>query len=190
VEDLLEAQELLRAAGADPDIFASVETARGVLEMAAIAQVDRVVAIGLGMGDLSADMGIPLYGPDGELNDAFGGPRAQVALTGAAFGLLAIDMVYAPDLRDLEEIRRRLEVSRRFGYTTAATFYPPHVEVINEVFSPSKADVDAADEVIGVYEAAVAAGDPAVTLESGRTILVHDYEKARKVRARFDAIRR
>ena len=81
-------------------------------------------------------------------------------------------------------------MSRRCGYTTGATFYPPHVDIINEVFSPSPADVEAADEVIGLYEAAVAAGDPAVTLESGRTILVHDYEKARKVRARFDAIRR
>jgi len=50
------------------------------------------------------------------------------------------------------------------------------------------ADLDVADEVIVMYEAAVANGDPAVTLPSGRTILVHDYQKAQKVRRRHEAV--
>lgn len=189
-EDLLEAQSLLRSVGADPDLVVGIETARGVVEMASIARVDKVVSLGLGVGDLSADMGVPLFGPDGQLNPLFAVPRAQVAITAAAFGLATLDFVFAPDLRDLEEHRRRYEVSRRLGFTGAATFYPPHVPVINEVFTPSQADLDAADEVIGLYEAAVANGDPAVALPSGRTVLVHDYEKACKVRARYDAMRR
>jgi citrate lyase beta subunit len=189
-EDLQAAQEILRSVGADPDVFAGIETARGVVEMDAIARVDKVVAIGLGVGDLSADMGVPLYGPAGELNELFSVPRAQVAITAAAHGLATMDFVYAPDLRDLDDYRRRYEVSRRLGFTGAATFYPPHVAIINEVFTPSPAELAAADEVIGLYETAVAAGDPAVTLPSGRTILVHDYQKACRVRARFDAIAR
>ena len=188
VEDLLEAKELLAAAGATPDLHVGIESAIGVVNMAAIAQVEGVVGIGIGIGDLSADLGVSLYGPDGKVNEAFAGPRAQVAVVARAFGLLSMDFPYAQDLRDLDEIRRQLEASRRMGYTAASTFYPPHVEIINDVFSPSAEEVAAADEVIGIYEAAVAAGDPAVTLPSGRTILVHDYQKAQKVRRRFDAV--
>lgn len=187
VDDLLEAKELLAAAGATPDIVVGIESALGVVNMAAIAQVADVIGIGLGIGDLSADLGVSLYGPDGTVNEAFAGPRAQVAMVGRAFGLLSFDFPYAQDLRDLDEIRRQLERSRSMGYTSASTFYPPHVEVINDVFSPSAAELEAADEVIAIYEAAVANGDPAVTLPSGRTILVHDYQKAQKVRRRHAA---
>ncbi len=188
VDDVLAAKEILAAAGATPDILVGIESALGVVNMAAIAQVDGVIGIGMGIGDLSADLGVSLYGPDGSVNEAFAGPRAQVAMVAHAFGLLAMDFPYAQDLRDLDEIRRQLERSRAMGYTSASTFYPPHVEVINDVFSPSAADLDVADEVIAMYEAAVANGDPAVTLPSGRTILVHDYQKAQKVRRRHEAV--
>ena len=61
-------------------------TARAVLEVSRIAAVDKVVSIGIGVGDLSADMGVPLYGSDGQLNELFVGPKVQVALAGVAFG--------------------------------------------------------------------------------------------------------
>lgn len=183
-DDLYEVQEIFRAKGVDPDIFAIIETARSVVEVNRIAAVDKVVALMFGSGDLSVDMHVPLYGPDGELNELFTTPKVLTTLAGAAFGRLSVDVAFAPDLRDLSEIRRRFTISRRLGFTTGVTFYPPHVPVINEVFGPSAADLDAADEVIGLYEGALAAGDPAVTLASGRTILVHDYEKARQVRRR------
>jgi citrate lyase beta subunit len=188
VEDALEVRELLAAAGATPDLHLGIESALGVVNMTAIAQVEGVVGIGIGIGDLSADLGVPLYGPDGTVNETFAGPRAQVAVVARAFGLLSMDFPYAKDIRDLDEIRRQLEGSRRMGYTSASTFYPPHVEIINDVFSPSAADVEAADEVIGIYEASVAAGDPAALLPSGRTILVHDYQKAQEIRRRHEAV--
>ena len=188
-EEILEVQEICRSHGSDPDIIASIETARAVVEVAKIAAIDKVVMIGIGVGDLSADMGVPLYGPGGELNELFAVPKAQVVVAGAAFGCLVGDFVYAPDLRDLDETRRRWDVSRRLGFTSGFTFYPPHVPIINEVFGASQEDADAAEEVIGLYEDAVAAGAPAVTLASGRTILVHDYQKALTVRARFAATR-
>jgi citrate lyase beta subunit len=188
LEELLEVQEILRAGGAEPDIFAVIETAGSVLDAARIAANDKVVAIGIGAGDLSVDLGVSLYDDAGELNPVFAPAKVQVSLAAAAFDRLAVDFAYAPDLRDLPEIGRRFAGSRSFGFTTGATFYPPHVEVINDVFSPSDADVALADEVIGLYKGAVAAGHPAVTLSTGRTILVHDYHKALKVRARVDAI--
>jgi citrate lyase beta subunit len=188
LEELHEVQDILRAGGSEPDIFSVIETAGAVLDVARLAAADGVVAIGIGAGDLSVDLGVDLYEEDGTLNPVFAPSKAQVALAAAAHDLLAVDFAYAPDLRDLPEIGRRFAASRRLGFTTGATFYPPHVPIINEVFSPKESDIAVADEVIGLYKGAVAAGHPAVTLSSGRTILVHDFHKALKVRARADAI--
>ena len=63
-------------------------------------------------------------------------------------------------------------------------YYPPHVPIINEVFGATAEAVADADHVIAMYERAAADGRAAVTLESGRTILAHDYQHALNVRAR------
>lgn len=187
-DDLLETQELFRSAGADPDIFAIVETAQAVLEVASIAAADKVVAIMFGGGDLSVDASLPLLGPDSELNPAMMTPKVLTALAGAARGRLTTDIAFLPDIRDLAEARRRYGQSRMMGFTAGVTFYPPHVEIINEVFGPAKADVEDAEMVIGEYETALASGNPAVQLPGGRVLLVHDYEKALKVRDRAAAV--
>lgn len=187
-DDVLEAQQLFRSGGADPDIFAIVETAQAALEVLRIAQVDKVVALMFGAGDLSVDSGIPLLGPDSELNPAMIGPKVQTALAGAAFGLVTTDIAFLPDIRDLAETRRRYAQSRRLGFTAGVTFYPPHVEIVNEIFGPSPDEIADADLVIREYETALAAGDPAVQLEGGRVLLIHDYDKALAVRDRASAI--
>jgi citrate lyase beta subunit len=188
VDDVLEAQQNFRAAGADPDIFATVETAQAVLEVASIAAVDKVVAIMFGAGDLSVDSSIPLLGPDSELNPAMITPKVQTVLAGSAFGRLTTDIAFLPDIRDLAEARRRYSQSRQIGFTAGITFYPPHVEIINEIFGPAPADLEDAELVISEYEAALAAGNPAVQLAGGRVLLVHDYDKALKVRQRCAAV--
>jgi citrate lyase beta subunit len=188
VEEVIEAQELFRAAGADPDIFAIIETAQAVLEAGRIAAHDKVVALMFGAGDLTVDSGIPLLGPDKELNPAILPAKMQAVLAGAAYGRLTSDIAFLPDIRDLVEVRRRYQQSRQLGFTTGVTFYPPHVEIINEIFAPSPDDVEDAAMVIAEYEAALAAGNPAVTLATGRVLLVHDYDKALKVKQRTSAI--
>jgi citrate lyase beta subunit len=188
-EDVLEIQELFRADGADPDIFAIIETAQSIFESSRIAAVDKVMALMFGAGDLSVDSGIPLVGADRDLNPAIVPAKVQAVLAGAAFGCLTTDIAFFPDIRDLTEVRRRYLQVRALGFTTGVTFYPPHVEIINEIFGVSPAEVEEAEAVIDAYEAARSAGNPAVTLESGRVLLIHDYEKALHVRARAGAIR-
>jgi citrate lyase beta subunit len=183
-EELIEVQELLRSKGADPDIFAIVETSRAVLEIDKIAAVDKVVGIMFGSGDLSVDAGIPLFGRNGLLNPAFEWAKLRTVLAGAAYGRLTVDVAFLKNLRDLDEVRVRYTEARQLGFTTGVTFYPPHVPVLNDIFGPSAADLDEAEEIIATYEAAIDAGNPAVTLASGKTLLVHDYEKALRFRER------
>lgn len=183
-DDLGALIDLLEEHGACPAIYAIIETASSVVWLRELASMPRVVALMSGPGDLSVDIGMPLYEDDGTLNRGFLFTKMQTVVTGAAFDLATVDIAYAPNLRDLAEIRRRVEASRRLGFTTMSTFYPPHVDIINSVFSPDDDQVRAATEIVDRYESALRAGNPALLTDAGETILVHDYEKAKKLLSR------
>lgn len=188
-EELAEVQSILRAGGADPDVFVLIETSRAVLEVTRLAAMEKVFNLMVGTGDLTVDCGMTLLlGDDQRMNPALDGLLVQTVLAASAFGCLSTCMPYLPDIRDLDETRRRFLHYRQLGFTTGATFYPPHIDLINELFSPREVDIARAEEVIGVYEAALANGDPAV-IHNGKALLVHDYEKALTLKARADAIR-
>ncbi|NDV07656.1 CoA ester lyase [Rhodococcus sp. IEGM 248] len=175
VDEVLEA---FRAHGADPDIFAIIETAESVLNVREIASHPSVIGLMSGPADISLDAGIELYEPGGALNRIFLVTKALTVLAGAAYGLAVTDIAYAKNIRDFDEIRRRVEDSRRMGFTTMTTFYPPHVDIINDVFSPGEEELAKASAVVDTYEKALAEGKAAALTDSGTPVLVHEYEKA------------
>ena len=179
--DLERVIELLDRHGARPDIFAIIEMAGAVLEMKEIATTPGVVALMSGPGDLSVDAGMELFEPDGELNPVFLMMKTQTVLTGVVYGLATTDIAYVPDLRDLGEVRRRVESSHRMGFTTMSTFYPPHVDIINEVLSGTPETIDKAQAIVDAYEIGLERGDPAVLSAEGEVLLVHDYNKAQRL---------
>ena len=185
--DVRRVQALFARHGAQPDIFAIIETAQAVVELRDIASVPGVIGLMSGPADISLDAGMELYEPDGTLNPAFLVTKTLTVLTGAAYGLATTDIAYATDLRDLAEIRRRVEASHRLGFTTMTTFYPPHVDVINDVFSPGAEQVAEARRTVEAYEEVLAAGRAAALTAGGTPILVHEYDKARALLTRAGA---
>jgi citrate lyase beta subunit len=177
-EELLEVIEILEEHGSSPDVYAIIETAGSVMDIREIARHENVVALMSGPGDLSVDVGTSLLRPDGTLNELFATSKALTVLAGAASRIATTDIVYTPDYRDLVEVRLRAEESRMLGFTTLSTFYPPHVPIINEVFSPDEQEIAHAQELVTVYENVMAEGKPAALTDSGETLLVHDYHKA------------
>nr|WP_064569162.1 aldolase/citrate lyase family protein [Gordonia sp. LAM0048] len=184
VDDLIAAVDLLAQHGCRPVVFAIVETAAALLDIRDIARVPQVGALMFGSGDLSSDLGIPLLASTGDLNPTLTQMKSQAVLAAAANGLLISDTVYGPDLRDLDAFRERAVSSRDSGFTAFATFYPPHVDVINSVLTPGPAEVSAAQDLVLAYERLVDDGRPAAVDQHGRTILIHDYVKAQKTLAR------
>jgi citrate lyase beta subunit len=184
IDELVEVVELLAAHGATPDIYAIVESAGSMMDLRALAEHPQVVSLMFGPGDLSVEMNVPLLEPDGALNRVFVPMKSSVVLAATAARIGCTDIVYAPDYRDLDEVRRRARASRRLGFTALATFYPPHVQIIHEIFTPTDAEVTAARQLVHTYEAVLAEGRPAALGADGATILVHDYEKALSVLAK------
>jgi len=184
VDELLEVIELLAAHGARPDIYAIVEQSGAMMDLREISRHPQVVSLMFGPGDLSVELGVPLLDSEGALNEIFAPMKAQTVLAASAAMISVTDIVYAPDYRDLDEVRRRAWIARRSGFTALACFYPPHVPIIHEVFSPTEAEVASARQIVDLYESVLAEGKPAALTSDGQTVLVHDYDKALHLLAR------
>ncbi len=163
-------------------LLALIETARGVVNLAAIAQATpRLQALGFGAEDLMADIGGKRTASNREV--AF--PRSQVALVAAAFGLQAIDMVYVR-YKDLEGLRRETEEAAVLGYQGKQVIHPAQVPVVQQVFTPSAEEIAYAQKVLAAMEAAEARGEGVIGLE-GKMIDMPMIRAAQRVLARARA---
>lgn len=185
--ELAEVRLILRSAGADPWLVPVIETARAVIEIDQIARMPRIAGFLFGPYDLATDVGFTSHYEGQLFADAYCYAKSKLVLAGAAFGIPAFDMVSVPELRDLTLVRTTAGHARRMGFAGMATFYPPHVEVINELFSPSPEEISAARKVVHAYERALAVGAAAGTLD-GKHLIVQDYKRALRVLEQAKAV--
>jgi len=75
----------------------------------------------------------------------------------AAAKLSAIETVYV-DFRNSEGLRRDTEAARRDGFTGRLAIHPAQVPVINDVFTPTAAQVEKARAVVAAFAAQPGAG--------------------------------
>lgn len=183
VDELEEVRRLLDVHGASPLIFPIIETAGAVLDIRAIAQLRGVGGLFTGIGDLSVDAGVPFRDRDGGINPTLNHARDQVALAAASVGIASTDTVYARNLKDTADVTEAIADSRRRGFTSLVTFYPPHVPMINRLLPPSRGELAEAADLVARYREAQAAGRPALVLEDGRTVLLLDNARAERLLA-------
>lgn len=183
-DDIDRVLELCAAHGSTPGILASIESAKGVLDAAAILAHPAVVAATFGPGDLHVDAGMALYEPDGAMNPGLLYPKVHAILAAAAAGVPLLGIAFGPDLKDLADLRLRVAAEQRLGFAGLCAFYPPHVDVINAVFSPSPDQLAHARETVELYEEAVAQGRPAVQRANGEAVLAHQYKESLRTLAR------
>jgi citrate lyase beta subunit len=176
LDELDEVVDLFRSNGSDPDIFASIETVGGVRSVFDFAAREEVCAILFGPGDLSVDVGIPLGVGEVLQRDVFLYGRSRVVLAAAQQKIARITVAFTSDIRDLEAVRDEAVYFRQVGFTGLFAFYPPHLPVISDVFTPSRQEIESALQTMRHFNQARAAGRPAA-LENGATILIHDYER-------------
>jgi citrate lyase beta subunit len=187
--ELLIVQERVRQAGSDPAIVAAIETASGIANIREIAAVDRVEGLTFGAADLTQDIGMSLYMADGSYNPGLIHLMTLPVLVAAEYGLATYTTPHAPNIRDADDVGARLRLFHLLGYSGIVTFYPAHLELIYETFLPSAEEVLRARVTIDAYEAGLNRGQPAVQLESGEVILIHDYEKSKRLLAEARAAR-
>ena len=167
--------------GAGLAILVQVETARGVLRAVELADADpRVVGLGFGGEDLSADLGVARTRDIGEFATA----RALVALAAAAAGVSAIDTPWF-DLADAAGAGREARAARQLGFSGKFVIHPSHVAAVNQAFTPTEEESTRARRIIEAFDAAVAAGSGIAKLD-GRMIDRPVVVAARRVLARAE----
>lgn len=156
-----------------------LETARGIATAAGIAQASRRVRqLMFGAVDFALDLDVDLADETGAIAHA----RFAVALASRQAGLAApIDSVFT-GIRDLDGLRAASNRARAMGFGGKACIHPAQIATINEVFSPSDAEVAHAREIVAAFDAAEASGAAAVSV-GGVMVDYPVVEKARRVLA-------
>jgi citrate lyase subunit beta/citryl-CoA lyase len=153
-----------------------IETALGLEQAFAIATAsERVVALFLGAEDLTADLRAPRTREGAEILYA----RSRLVCAARAAAIDAFDTPFT-DINDLEGLRQDALFAKSLGFTGKAAISPRHVDVINEVFSPSAKDIEYARRVFDAIETAREQGKGAVSL-GGKMIDAPIVERARLV---------
>jgi citrate lyase subunit beta / citryl-CoA lyase len=113
----------------------------------------RLEGLTWGAEDLSAELGAQATrDAEGRLLDVYRLARMLCLAGAAAAQVQAIDTVMV-DFRDLAALRRETEEARRDGFTGKMAIHPAQVPVINEVFTPTPAQIAEARAVIAAFEA-------------------------------------
>ena len=91
--------------------------------------------------------------------------RSRAVLDARAAGIAYPMVTSWWDVRDLDGLREDAALNRRFGFRGMTVMHPTHVPVVNEVFTPSEAELAHARGLIAAMEAAEREGSAAVTYE-------------------------
>ena len=162
-------------------IAVKLETARGLLQDVAIAQASpRVCSLSAGTEDFATDLGVELTEEGWELFYS----RARVVVVARAYGLEPLNLLgRTSDYRDLHAFRESALRARRLGFSGASCIHPSQVPVLNEVFSPTSAEIEGAHRLL--EEAARAEAAARGAFESGgRMADAPTVERAKRLLAR------
>lgn len=127
-----------------------VESARGILELEDIVkQSDRIEGLLLGAEDYSVDMQVKRT--EGSEEIAFA--RYRIVTVAKAYGLNAIDTPYT-DIDNMEGLRKDTKFVKTIGFNGRLIVGPRQVFAVNEMFSPTQAEIEDAKVIVSQAEEA------------------------------------
>ncbi|HAW62355.1 MAG TPA: CoA ester lyase, partial [Pseudomonas sp.] len=147
------AVQVALAASCGKPVWPIVESARGLANLAEIADAQGVERLSFGALDLGLDLGLAngSAGAERMLDQA----RYALLLQSRLAGLAApLDSVF-PDIKNLEGLARAAADARDMGFGGLLCIHPSQVAVVHETLMPSPAELDWAQRIL----AAGASGD-------------------------------
>lgn len=146
-------------------IWAMIETPLGVLNADRIAGAhSRMQCLVAGTADLTKDLHAQ-HTPD-RMPMLYS--LSRIVLSARAFGLFALDGVHL-NLSDDEGFARSCIQGRQMGFDGKTLIHPKTIMAANEAFSPSAAELLAAQRVIDAHRAAMTQGSGVVVVD-GRLV--------------------
>ncbi|MBQ6717237.1 MAG: HpcH/HpaI aldolase/citrate lyase family protein [Clostridia bacterium] len=157
-------------------IIPLIETAEGIENAFRIAKASkRVFGLFLGAEDYSADLRAHRTKEGDEILYA----RGRILNAARAAQIEAFDTPFT-DVNDEEGLEKDAFLAREMGFTGKAAISPRQVSGINKAFSPTKAEIDYAHEVLMAIEEGIRLGKGAVSLR-GKMIDKPIVDRAKRV---------
>ena len=145
-EELRIVDALLTEHGSGLGVIPLIETARGLEAVMEIAAAPRVASLLFGAVDLAAELGIAVS------HEPLLYARSRVVHAAKRAGVGAFD-VPSLDFRNLEAVRSESEIAKQLGFTGKAVLHPTNVAVVNAVFTPTAAEIAAAESIVAAFKA-------------------------------------
>ena len=172
----MESVEKAHAIEKKAELIPLIENALGLEKSFEIAvSSDRLTALYLGAEDLTADLRCPRTKMGGEIAYA----RGRIVCAARAAGKEVFDTPFT-DVEDLDALRADTLYARSLGFTGKAVISPRHVDIVNEAFTPSEAEIDYAHQVFEAIREAREQGKGAISL-NGKMIDAPIVARARTV---------
>ena len=164
-------------------LFALIETAEGLLNAREIAAAHpRLMAVSLGSEDFALSMGSATD------TDVLFGPKQHVVACARAAGVAPMGFIGSiAEFRDIEKLESMMTLSKRVGFRGCSCIHPNQVRMANQVFGPSADEIAEARKVVDAYDAALARGEGAITVD-GKMVDVPVADRMRAILAFGDAI--
>lgn len=167
---------------ADTRIWAMIRSPLGVLNALEIAQAPRMAGFVMGTNDLAKDMGCRFRADRLPLLSAL-----QLPLMAAkAAGIMAVDGVYNA-FKDDDGLRAECQQGRDMGFDGKTLIHPAQLDIANQVFAPSDAEIDLARRQIAAFDAATAKGE-GVAVVDGKIVENLHIVSAQQILAKVKAI--
>jgi citrate lyase subunit beta / citryl-CoA lyase len=184
VADVNSVAAQLDAAGAPATmaIWPMIETPAAMFQVRDIAAHPRVAVLIMGTNDLAKE----LRARQVPGRHALVPHLATALLAAREAGKVIVDGVYN-DVKNLDGFRAECLQGAEMGFDGKTLIHPGQVDIANEVWAPSDAEIDHARRVIAAFDEATAEGRGVITVD-GRMIENLHVDTARRVLAVADAI--
>ena len=139
--------DLLTDCNLDTDLHVIMETNEALENIYDIAHAsNRIVALYFGGVDMAAELRVP----NSYENLIYA--RSKLVHAGASVGVDVIDVPYL-DLEDMDGMKKEAELVRNLGFTGKGSIHPKQINILNEVFTPSKEEIIKAKKIVDQFNA-------------------------------------
>ena len=139
--------DLLTDCGLDTDLHVIMETNEALESIYEIANASkRIVALYFGGVDMAAELRVP-----NEYKNLIYA-RSKLVHAGASVGVDVVDVPYL-DLDDMDGMKKEAELVRDLGFTGKGSIHPKQINMLNEIFTPSKDEIIKAKKIVDQFNA-------------------------------------
>ena len=157
-------------------LIAIAESAKAIINLGEICNsVQRLKAIIFGGEDLAVELNAVRTREAWEIFHA----RSEVVLHAAAAGIEALDMVFT-DFRDNTWLEKEARQGMEMGFSGKQVIHPNQVEIVQNAFTPTKLEIEQAQQIVKAFHENQAAGKGAFAVD-GKMIDMPVVKRAQNI---------